>query len=153
MTLDERKQVHEIAVDRNQGRITVVAHVGTTSTAQSGELARHAQAVGADCVASISPYYHRHAERAVVEFFRALVAAVEIPVYVYNNPKACGIEITASFLRHLAEIGVAGIKDSAFSYITFACFTPALSDTCRRNALEILKRASARGGRGPRSVA
>ena len=128
MTLEERKQVHEIVVDQNHGRLTVVAHVGTTSTVQSVELARHAEAVGADYVASISPYYHRHAERAVVEYFRALVAAVDIPVYVYNNPKACGIEITDSFLRHLAEIGVAGIKDSAFSYITFAHFILELSE-------------------------
>ncbi len=122
MTTEERKRVHEIVVDQNQGRMTVVAHVGTTSTAQSVALAQHAEAAGADLVASISPYYHRHDERTVVAYFRALVEAVDIPVYVYNNPKACGIEITPSFLRHLAEVGVAGIKDSAFSYITFAHF-------------------------------
>ncbi len=128
MTVEQRKLVHEIVVDQNQGRLTIVAHVGTTSTAQSVELAKHAEAIGADFVASISPYYHQHAERAVVEFFRALVAAVDLPVYVYNNPKACGIEITDSFLRHLAEIGVAGIKDSAFSYVTFAHFILELSE-------------------------
>lgn len=128
MTVEERKQVHEIVVDQNQGRLTIVAHVGTTSTDQSVALAKHAEAVGADYVASISPYYHRHDERAVLEYFRALVAAVDIPVYVYNNPKACGIEISNSFLRHLAEIGVAGIKDSAFSYITFAHFMLELAE-------------------------
>ena len=128
MTLEERKQVHEIVIDQNQGRLTIVAHVGTTSTVQSVELAKHAEAAGADYVASISPYYHRHDERTVVEYFRALVAAVDIPVYVYNNPKACGIEISSSFLRHLAEVGVAGIKDSAFSYVTFAHFILELSE-------------------------
>mgnify|MGYP006300027167 CR=1 FL=1 len=122
MTVEERKQVHEIVIDQNRDRMTVVAHVGTTSTVQSVELAKHAAATGADYVASISPYYHRHDERTVVEYFRTLVKAVDIPVYVYNNPKACGIEITTSFLRHLADVGVAGIKDSAFSYITFAHF-------------------------------
>jgi dihydrodipicolinate synthase/N-acetylneuraminate lyase len=122
MTLGERKQVHEIVIDQNQDRLTIVAHVGTTSTAQSIELAQHAEAVGADYIASISPYYHRHAERAVVEYFRELVAAVDTPVYVYNNPKASGVEITPSFLRHLADVGVQGIKDSGFSYIDFAHF-------------------------------
>jgi dihydrodipicolinate synthase/N-acetylneuraminate lyase len=122
MTPEERMQVHEIVVDQNQGRMTIVAHVGTTSTAQSVALAQHAESVGADYVASISPYYHRHDERTVIAYFRALVAAVELPVYVYNNPKASGVEIAPAFLRHLADAGVQGIKDSGFSYINFAHF-------------------------------
>jgi 4-hydroxy-tetrahydrodipicolinate synthase len=128
MTIEERKQVHEIVVDQAKGRITVVAHVGTTSTAQSVELAKHAEAVGADYVASISPYYHRHDERTVVEYFSALVRAVEIPVYVYNNPKASGVTITPSFLHHLADVGVQGIKDSGFSFIELTHFMLAMED-------------------------
>ena len=122
MTLEERKQVHELVIDQAKGRITIVAHVGTASTSQSVELARHAEAAGADYVASISPFYHRHDERTIVEFFRELVAAVDIPVYVYNNPKASGVEIAPSLLRRLADVGVRGIKDSGFSYINFAHF-------------------------------
>jgi N-acetylneuraminate lyase/4-hydroxy-tetrahydrodipicolinate synthase len=126
MTVEERKRVHEIVIDQAKGRIAVVAHVGTPSTAQSVELARHAESVGADYVASISPYYHRHKERAVVEFFRTLVEAVEIPLYVYNNPKASGVTITPSFLVHLADVGVQGIKDSGFSFIELMHFMLAM---------------------------
>jgi 4-hydroxy-tetrahydrodipicolinate synthase len=128
MTVQERKRVHEVVVDQAKGRIAVVAHVGTTSTAQSVELARHAEAVGADLVASISPYYHRHDERTVVEYFCALVEAVKVPVYVYNNPKASGVTITPSFLRHLADVGVQGIKDSGFSFIELTHFMLAMED-------------------------
>ena len=128
MTVEQRKQVHEIVVDQAQDRVTVVAHVGTASTDLSLALAQHAEATGVDYIASISPYYHRHKERAVIAYFRQLVQAVDLPVYVYNNPKASGVEITPSFLRHLAEVGVQGIKDSAFSYITFAHFILALAD-------------------------
>ena len=128
MTTEQRKKVHEIVVDQTKGRITVIAHVGTTSTAQSIELARHAEAVGADYVASVSPYYHRHDERAVVQYFRALAKAVDLPVYVYNNPKASGVTITPSFLHHLAEVGIRGIKDSGFSFIELTHFMLALED-------------------------
>ena len=128
MTTEQRKKVHEIVVDQTKGRITVIAHVGTTSTAQSIELARHAEAVGADYVASVSPYYHRHAERAMVQYFRALAKAVDLPVYVYNNPKASGVTITPSFLHHLAEVGIRGIKDSGFSFIELTHFMLALED-------------------------
>ena len=128
MIVPERKQVHEIVVDQVDGRITVIAHVGTTSTAQSVELAQHAETVGADYVASVSPYYHRHDERAVVEYFCTLVNAVSLPVYVYNNPKASGVTITPSFLRHLVTVGVQGIKDSGFSLIELTHFMLALQD-------------------------
>lgn len=128
MTVEERKTVHEVVVDQVAGRIPVVAHVGTTSTAQSIALAQHAETVGADDVASVSPYYHRHDERAVVAFFRTLVEAVDLPVYVYNNPKASGVTITPSFLRHLADAGVQGIKDSGFSFIELTHFMLALED-------------------------
>ena len=129
MTVEERKRVHEIVVDQAQGRITVIAHVGTTSTVQSVELARHAERVGADLVASISPYYHGHDERAVVEFFRTLADAIDLPLYVYNNPKASGVTITPSFLHHLADVGVQGIKDSGFSFIDLTHFMLAMEDT------------------------
>ena len=119
MTVEERKQVHEIVTDQVGGRINVVAHVGTASTAQSVALAQHAESIGIPYVAAVSPYYHRHGERTVVEFFRTLVQAVDIPVYVYNNPKCSGVTITPSFLQHLAGVGVVGIKDSGFSYIEF----------------------------------
>lgn len=128
MTVEERKQVHEIVVDQVGGRINVVAHVGTTSTAQSVALAQHAESIGIPYVAAVSPYYHRHGERTVVEFFRTLVQAVDIPVYVYNNPKCSGVTITPSFLRHLADVGVVGMKDSGFGYIDFTHFVLAMQD-------------------------
>jgi N-acetylneuraminate lyase/4-hydroxy-tetrahydrodipicolinate synthase len=126
MTLEQRKQVHEIVVDQAQGRLTVIAHVGTTSTEQSVELARHAQRAGADLVSSIAPYYHRHDERTVLRYFEALVQAVDLPVYVYNNPKTSGFTLTPAFLRRLADAGVQGIKDSGFSFIELTHFMLAL---------------------------
>jgi N-acetylneuraminate lyase/4-hydroxy-tetrahydrodipicolinate synthase len=128
MTVEERKKVHEVVVDQVKGRLTVVAHVGTTSTTQSVALAQHAESAGADYIASVSPYYHRHDERAVAQYFDTLVHAVDLPVYVYNNPKASGVTITPSFLHHLADVGVQGIKDSGFSLIELTHFMLALQD-------------------------
>jgi len=128
MSVHERQRVHEIVVDQVQGRIVVIAHVGTASTAQSVDLARHAEGVGVDCIASVSPYYHRHDEHTVVAYFRTLAEAVDTPLYVYNNPKASGVTMTPSFLRHLADAGVQGIKDSGFSFIDLTHFMLALED-------------------------
>jgi dihydrodipicolinate synthase/N-acetylneuraminate lyase len=128
MTVEERARVLETVLDQARNRITVIAHVGTTSTQQSVELARHAETAGADCVASIPPYYYHHDDRSVVKYFRKLVEAVRLPVYVYNNPKTSGVAVTPGLLRCLADVGVAGMKDSAFSYIEFTHFALAMED-------------------------
>ena len=126
MSVEERKQVAEITVNHVKNRISVIVHVGTTSTSQSVELAKHASEIGADVVASIPPYYHRHDERSVKKYFDRLVQSVDIPVFVYNNPKASGFSITPKFLEELAKLGVQGIKDSCFSFVEFTHFLLAL---------------------------
>ncbi len=128
MRLEERKQVHQIVSRAVGGKLTVIAHVGTASTEQSVELARDAEEAGADCVAAVPPYYHRHDTRSVLRHFEQIVAAVRIPVYVYNNPHASGFTVTGPVLRKLAEAGVVGIKDSGFSYIDFTHLLLAMQD-------------------------
>ena len=55
--VDERKTVLEAVMSEAKGKITVIAHVGCNNTADSVELARHAESVGVDAIASIPPIY------------------------------------------------------------------------------------------------
>ena len=128
MKIEERMEVLEIVLHQASGRITVIAHVGTASTQQTVELARHAEKAGADCVASVPPYYYHHDDRSVVAYFRSLVESVLLPVYVYNNPKTSGVTVTPELLHRLANVGVAGMKDSGFGYIDFTHFVLAMED-------------------------
>jgi len=50
--VDERKTVLEAVMSEAKGKITVIAHVGCNNTADSVELARHAESVGVDAIAS-----------------------------------------------------------------------------------------------------
>ncbi len=124
----DRKRVCEIVIEEAGEKLTVVVHVGTTSTELTVELAKHAEGRGAACVAAIPPYYHKHDERSVVRHFEQLAAAVSIPVYVYNNPQTSGFDVGPGTLRRLADAGVAGIKDSGFSFIGFTHLILAMQD-------------------------
>ena len=53
--VDERKAVLEAVMSEAKGKLTVIAHVGCNNTADSVELARHAESVGVDAIASIPP--------------------------------------------------------------------------------------------------
>ncbi|MBC7265293.1 MAG: dihydrodipicolinate synthase family protein [Chloroflexi bacterium] len=119
MSVTERKRVVEIVVDQVRGRVPVVVHVGTTDTSSAVELAKHANSVGATAVAIIPPFYYKHTEDAIFEHYRAVMKAVSIPIYAYDNPQASGNKISPHLLARLADIGVWGIKDSSFDICDF----------------------------------
>jgi 4-hydroxy-tetrahydrodipicolinate synthase len=122
MTTEQREKVIEITVDQIKGRMSVIAQVGAASTSETVTLARHAETVGVDVVAAVPPYYYSYDETAILEHYRQLVRAVNIPVYAYNIPKTSGFTITPSTLAKMADFGVKGVKDSSFSLIDFMHF-------------------------------
>jgi len=126
--MEQRKRVVEVAMDQIKGRLAVIVHVDTTNTKDSVELAQHAEESGVDAVAAVPPYYYRHNEGTVLEFFRQLVNSVDIPVYVYNNPKTSGFTVKPHFLVKLAELGVKGMKDSGGNLIEFSHFVIDLAE-------------------------
>ncbi|QOJ79183.1 dihydrodipicolinate synthase family protein [Infirmifilum lucidum] len=119
MSVEERKKVVEKVIERMTSSKYVVVHVGSTSTEVAVELAKHSEQVGARAVASVPPFYYRHTEEAVVEFFRELVNSTDLPVYVYNNPPRVGYPVTPELAAKLKEVGVAGVKDSSFDVLTY----------------------------------
>lgn len=120
MTIKERKRVVEIVAEHIGEKIQFIVHVGSTNVRDSLNLAQHAERVGVEKVASVLPYYYHHNEESILLFFKRLVEGVSIPVYVYNNPKYTGVAIDTAMLKRLADIGVAGVKDSSFDIMVLA---------------------------------
>ncbi len=119
MSLAERKRVAEVVVDEVNKRVPVIVHVGAASTAETVELARHAESIGADAVGAIPPYYYRYTEDDLLGHFRAILEAVHIPVFAYNNPGLSNNPLTPGLLSKLAAEGLAGLKDSSFDLTQF----------------------------------
>jgi dihydrodipicolinate synthase/N-acetylneuraminate lyase len=119
MSVAERKRVAEVVIDEVNGRVPVIIHVGGASTRSVVELAKHAEKAGATAVAAVPPIYYGFKEPEVERHFKALVEAVSIPVFVYNNPKTTGVSVSGDFLNRLAKLGVRGVKDSSFDIMVF----------------------------------
>jgi dihydrodipicolinate synthase/N-acetylneuraminate lyase len=122
MDLAERQRAAEIIVDQVRGRIPVIMHVGCVDTKNTLALARHAEKIGANAVASIAPFYYEHNEKAIEYHFRQLMDSVSIPVFAYNNPKLSRNSISPGLLARLAEEGLAGIKDSSFDILVYYAY-------------------------------
>ncbi len=114
MTDEQRMRVAEIVMEETRGKVSVVLHVGAADTATTIRLAQHAEQLGVAAVACLTPYYYLHSFDNVLEHFKRVVASVKTPVYVYHNPKYTNLTtFTPEQLVRLAEIGVAGLKDSS----------------------------------------
>lgn len=120
LRIEERKRVAEIVVDEVNGKVPVIVHVGSISTKDAVELAKHAESIGADAISSVPPFYYHHAEEDVFFYFMRLLDAVSIPVYVYNNPKTVGYGVSVSLLKRLADAGIYGVKDSSFDIMVLS---------------------------------
>ena len=100
MSIPERKQVAEIVI-KEKGQAFVIVHVGAASTADAVDLAKHAEAAGADAVGAIPPYYYAYSQDQLLGYYRAILKAVKIPVFVYNNPELSRNPVAPDTLRIL----------------------------------------------------
>ncbi len=104
MSVEQRKRTAEIAVKRVNRRLPVMIHVGAVDPFTSSDLGRHARSIGADAVAIVGPYYYSdHNEYEVIEHFRVVDQATQLPVLVYNNPQYSGYNITPAMMARLVE--------------------------------------------------
>jgi len=110
---EEHAQVVRFVVERVGGRVPVIAGAGTNSTRRAVDLTAAARDAGADAVLSVTPYYNRPQPDGLVAHYRA-IAAVGLPVVLYNIPQRTGLALTAEDYRRLAEIpGVVATKDAS----------------------------------------
>ena len=113
--VQERKETLEAVMEAAKGRIAIIAHVACNNTKDSCELARHAQAVGADAIAAIPPIYFRLPEKAIAKYWNDISAAApELDFVIYNIPQLAGVSLTLSLLDEmLKNPRVIGIKNSS----------------------------------------
>jgi 4-hydroxy-tetrahydrodipicolinate synthase len=94
--MQEHKQCIEIAVSTCKGTSTkVIAGAGGNATSEAIELAIHAQAVGADAILSVTPYYNKPSQEGLYQHYKAVANAIEIPVMLYNVPGRTAVDISA----------------------------------------------------------
>lgn len=113
--LDEEQRARAVAavVEAVAGRVPVVANVSDCSTQLAIRHARRAAAAGADALAATPPYYYPHSMDEVVDHFRAIRAAVDRPLLIYNIPQTVKVRMEVGTTVRLAEEGTCvGIKDS-----------------------------------------
>jgi 4-hydroxy-tetrahydrodipicolinate synthase len=113
LTHKEKLELFRVVIEVARGRGKVLCGTGTYSTAETLELSREAEGLGADGLLLVTPYYNKPPQRGLLEHFGLVAGAVDLPIVVYNIPGRTATRIEHDTLLRLSEIpNVVGVKDS-----------------------------------------
>lgn len=114
-SLSERQQVLEIVAEEAKGKITLIAHVGCISTAESQQLAQAASGYGYDAVSAVTPFYYPFSFAEHCDHYRGIIDAAQgVPMVVYNIPALSGVNLTLDQINTLVTLpGVQALKQTS----------------------------------------
>lgn len=110
----EQARVVEITVATANGRVPVVAGAGGYNTKEIIHRIPRFQALGADAILSVTPYYNRPTQEGLFEHFRAIAESSSLPIVLYNVPSRTGCNLEPATVARLAQIeNIVGIKEAS----------------------------------------
>ena len=110
---EERTAITETTVAAAAGRVPVLIGTGAEDTRDAVALSREAEALGADGVMVIPPFYSVPTEDELYVHYKSIADAIAIPVMVYNNPATANVDLTPPILARLSTIeGCRYVKES-----------------------------------------
>ena len=116
LTPAEHRRVVEIVVEQTAGRVPVMAGAGANDTARAVALSKQMRAAGATHLLHVSPMYNKPPQRGIEAHFRAVAAAVDLPIVVYNVPGRTASNIEAATTLRLAEVeNIVAVKEASGS--------------------------------------
>lgn len=118
LTDEENMRIAEIAADQNAGRVKNIMHVGAPTTDRAVELAKHAASVGVEAVCCVPPYFYAQPDQSIVDHYKAIGEAANLPLFAYNLPQSTHVEITPELMSKIkCEVPeLKGLKHSSFIF-------------------------------------
>jgi len=108
----EHEEVIDIAVECSN--VPVIAGTGSNNTGEALQFTKHAEDAGVDAVLLISPYYNKPNSAGLLEHFKKIAEAVDIPIILYNVPSRTGQDVPVEVIAELAKIeNIVGIKEAS----------------------------------------
>jgi 4-hydroxy-tetrahydrodipicolinate synthase len=115
-------------------KITVLSGAGDNETSYTVEQAKRSQDAGADGLLVVTPYYNKPPQAGIEAHFRAVAAATDLPIMMYDIPGRTGVEIESDTIVKLFETveNIVALKDAkgniaATSWVIKRCGVPVYS--------------------------
>ena len=113
-TPNEHDELVRVTVRTVNGRMKVIAGIGSNNTENALRASENAKYSGADAVLMVTPYYNKTTQKGLIEHFSYVADRVDIPMILYNVPSRTGIGITADTCKVLSQHpNINGIKEAS----------------------------------------
>jgi 4-hydroxy-tetrahydrodipicolinate synthase len=114
LTREEHLRVVEITLEESKGRVPVLGGAGGYNTREVIELARELERLGVDGILSVTPYYNKPTQEGLYQHYKAIAAAIRVPIIVYSVQGRTGVNVEPATLARLAAIpNVIGVKEAS----------------------------------------
>ncbi len=100
---EEHTKVIDFTIRQVHGRVPVIAGTGSNDTQFAIELSKEAEALGADGLLLVTPYYNKTSQRGLIESFNRIADSVKVPCIVYNVPGRTGLNILPETYYELSK--------------------------------------------------
>ena len=115
-TLSEQEKIRvvELVVAETNGKVPVLAGAGGYDTREVVHMARQMEAVGADGLLSVTPYYNKPTPEGLYQHYKAVSESTSLPIVLYNVPGRTGVNIDTQTLLRIAELkNVVAVKEAS----------------------------------------
>lgn len=103
LTLEEKRESRKRIIKQVAGRIPIMLGVGGNNTRAIVEELKNEDFTGIDAILSIVPYYNKPNQEGMYQHFKAIAAATELPIYLYNVPGRTGVNMLPETTVRLAK--------------------------------------------------
>lgn len=115
MSNEERKQVFRTVKKACGNAVPMIAHVGTISTDAAIDMALEAKKLGYDAISAVAPFYYGFPLDAIKKYYKDIVEAADMPMYIYNFPAGNGFGLTPAIAKDIfgSDSRFAGVKHTS----------------------------------------
>ena len=104
----------EYCVKRVNKRVPVIAGTGSNDTKHCIELSKGAEALGADALLLVTPYYNKTTQRGLIQHYTMVANSVKLPIILYNVPSRTGLNILPETLKELSKVeNIVAVKEAS----------------------------------------
>lgn len=116
LDIPERKKLCEKSIEFIGPDRAKIVHITDINFRNTIELAKHAEAAGADAISSIAPIYFKYDENDIYNYYKAIAESVNIPLLIYYTA-AAGVNMSTDLFCRLFEIdNITGVKWTSSNY-------------------------------------
>lgn len=126
----EKEALFAETIRYSNGRAPIIAGTGSYSTRETIALSQRAEALGAQGLLVVNPYYNKPSQADLLVHFRTVADAVNIPIVLYNHPGRTGVNLAIDTVCALAEHPrIVALKDSSGDLVAISEIHRRLGDT------------------------